>query len=422
MICSKFGVSIFLKHEFLTLKYIFRMNPISRITSAMFIVLIMTMTITSCSNQKDKVSASMKRFQESGLKFENDSEFYTYFKVEEISGIGLEEGVTRRDPTGVIKVGETYYVWYTRPPAGVPVVGPEKANDTLRAYPWDLAEIWCATSPDGNNWTEQGLAVACGPEGSFDARTVFTPDVLVADGRYYLYYQAAGSLAQGKGGGDFIHNVIAMSWADSPDGPWTRFTEPILETGPDRSIDHLCVHDPTFIVREGKYFMYYKGHAGGGPENSYGKWGRSKKWGIPISWCVAISDKPEGPFVKSELNPVIVGGHEVAVFPYRQGVCALVNQGPERNTVQFAEDGLNFYPVAHGVNIPHASGVYRVGNFTDTDVQPGQGITWGVCLDMGYVDGVRWDYIARFDCDLSLEKGDRIKKKNEQLQAWLDEE
>lgn len=380
------------------------------------------LTLQSCSDGSVNESASMKRFKSSGLKFENDSEFFTYFRFSEANGLGLEEGVSRRDPTGVIKVGDLYHIWYTRPPTGIPVVGPEKANDTLRAYPWDLADLWHATSPDGINWTEQGLAVSRGPEGSFDARTVFTPDVLVADGKYYLYYQAAGSLEQGKDGGDFSHNVIAMSRADSPEGPWHRHPEPIIETGPERSIDHLCVHDPTFVVREGKYFLYYKGHPGGGPEGSYYRWGRSKKLGIPISWCVATSDSPEGPFVKSELNPVIVGGHEVVVFPYRHGVCALVSQGPERNSLQFAEDGLNFYPLAHGLDVPHAAGVFRVGNFTDTDVQPGQGITWGISHETGVIDGQRWNYLVRFDCDLSLEKGDRIRKKNLELKNWLDEE
>ncbi|MFC2113500.1 glycoside hydrolase family 117 protein [Bacteroidota bacterium] len=396
--------------------------PSIRICAAIIIVLAVAMTMQSCSNSTSNESASMKRFKTLGLKYENDSEFFTYFRFSDANGIGLEQGVSRRDPTGVIKVGDLYYIWYTRPPTGIPVVGIEKANDTLRAFPWDLADLWYASSPDGVNWTEQGLAVTRGPEGSFDARSVFTPDVLVANGRYYLFYQAAGSLSQGLGGGDFTENVIGMSWADSPDGPWTRHPEPVLETGPDRSIDNICVHDPTFIVREGKYWLYYKGHPGGGPERSYYNWGRSKKWGIPISWCVAMADKPEGPFVKSELNPVLVAGHEVVVFPYRQGVCALVTQGPERNSIQFAEDGLNFYPVAHGLNMPHAAGVYRVGNFTDTDISPGPGITWGISHATGTIDGERWNYLVRFDCDLSLEKGDRIRKKNKELQEWLDEE
>lgn len=57
----------------------------------------------------------------------------------------------RRDQSGVIKVGDLYYVWYTPPPTHVPRVRLEKAkeNPNLRAYHWDLSEILYATSPDG---------------------------------------------------------------------------------------------------------------------------------------------------------------------------------------------------------------------------------------------------------------------------------
>ena len=36
------------------------------------------------------------------------------FSYEEVSGIGHEEGCTRRDPSDVIKVDDTWYVWYTK--------------------------------------------------------------------------------------------------------------------------------------------------------------------------------------------------------------------------------------------------------------------------------------------------------------------
>lgn len=172
-------------------------------------------------------SAALKRFRSEGPLDERYNEFYSTFKFLPVEGLGLREGVSRRDPTSIIKVGELYYVWYTRPPEGLPLMGLEEADETHRAFPWDLADIWYATSPDGWHWTERGVAATRGPQGSFDARSVFTPDVLVANGRYYLFYKAAGSLEQGvrfggtsKTAGDFRGNCIGMSWADSPDGPW----------------------------------------------------------------------------------------------------------------------------------------------------------------------------------------------------------
>ena len=43
--------------------------------------------------------------------------FYTTFKYSRITGIGKDESewsVSRRDPSKVLKIGDSYYVWYTR--------------------------------------------------------------------------------------------------------------------------------------------------------------------------------------------------------------------------------------------------------------------------------------------------------------------
>ena len=208
-----------------------------------------------------------------------------------------------------------------------------------------------------------------------------------------------------------------MAWADSPEGPWTKASEPILKTGPAGAFDSRNVHDPSLIVRGGRYWLYYKGH-GDGPD------GRDNRWGMPIAWGVAIADKPEGPYLKSGLNPVIIGGHETIVWPYRKGVCALLLQGPEKNSLQYAEDGLNFVPTAHGLATPTAAGLYRADNFIDTERQPGPGITWGLyhAFQTPPSSSRRWHYLARFDCDLTLEHGEKVRQSNEEVQKWLKEQ
>lgn len=386
-------------------------------------VLIFTTMFFGCKEAPKKESASYKRFKENKVRYEKFSEFETKFKFTKVSGIGYEEGVTRRDPSSVIKVDSLYYVWYTRPPAGIPVVGLKAANDTLRAYHWDLAEIWYATSPDGYKWTEKGVAIKKGPKGSYDHRSVFTTDILVAKGKYYLFYQAAGSLKQGHNGGkhpvfggDFNPNVIGMSWADSPNGPWHRTEKPILFPGNQDEWDGNVVHDPSLIVREGKYWLYFKSSPRTPWDYNHKEKVFSKKYADinRAAVGVAIADNPEGPYVKSEYNPVMVGGHEVIVWPYRKGVCAILTEGPEANSIQYAEDGINFYPVKHGLEKPEAGGTYRVGNFTDTDTKPGQGITWGLMHKLG-----KWNYLERFDCNLSLEKGLKVEKEYNKLQDWM---
>ncbi|MGA9649496.1 glycoside hydrolase family 117 protein [Pedobacter sp.] len=386
--------------------------------------LVFIVCLGSCSKQikaKEYDSASYKRFKENKLRYEKFNEFLTDFKFSEVKGIGYEKGVTRRDPSSIIKVDSLYYVWYTRPQENTKVVGIREANESSRAYAWDLSDIWYATSPDGYNWTEKGIAVNRGEKGRFDARTVCTADILVANNKYYLFYQAAATLEQGRVpvgtfGGDFLSNKIGMSWASSPNGPWHRMEEPILAVGAPDQWDGNVVHDPSLIVRGGKYWMYYKSS----PRTPYiveNLKGNvfSKKYGdIVNAWGVAIADNPEGPYIKSKYNPVVVGGHEVIVWPYKKGVCAFVTEGPERNSIQFSEDGVNFYPVAHGLQKPEAAGFYRPSNFTDTDSLPGQGVTWGLSHVLG-----ESDYLRRVDCDLSLKKAEKVNANYQQTIEWM---
>lgn len=335
-----------------------------------------------------KVSAAMKRYQENYNSVpETENEFYTKFLYSDAKGLGKENGVTRRDPSTILKVGDTYYIWYTRSEGDVPPKKGNlaeaskecyhKANPRIRRWTWDYACIYYATSKDGFNWDEQGVAVTPGPEGEFDCRSVFTPDVMCVNNKYYLYYQADKNAEEKP-------TVIGMSWADSPDGPWYRHDKPVLAPSDPNS---FC-HDPKLIVREGKYWMYYKGSS-----VPLGK-------GIPQpSWGVAIADSPEGPFINSEWNPITNSGHEVLVWPYKSGVAALLcRNGYEKNSVQFAEDGVNFEVMATVRFPPTAPGAYNPDAFTNTT--NGDGITWGLC-HIRQSPGHAEAYLQRFDCDLS---------------------
>lgn len=119
-------------------------------------------------------------------------------------------------------------------------------------------------------------------------------------------------------------------------------------------------------------------------------------------WCVAIADKPEGPYIKSEYNPITNSGHEVWVFPWRTGIAAIVDwAGPEKGTIQYSEDGINFDVVTILEDIPPAGGAYISDKFTDT--KDGQGFDWGVC----HYGRSSWAFLLRFECDLK-----RDSKKN----------
>ena len=100
-----------------------------------------------------------------------------YFEAEisyrDLSGLEPEEGMTRRDPSDVIRHDDRYYVYYT------------KTDRTHSGYD---ATVWCARSKDGFVWEEIGEALPRGEPGDWDEQSVFTPGILVFEGRFYLFY------------------------------------------------------------------------------------------------------------------------------------------------------------------------------------------------------------------------------------------
>ncbi|WOH35699.1 hypothetical protein RI844_09925 [Thalassotalea fonticola] len=382
------------------------------LTSALF-------TLVSNTNvaQEQLVSSAMKRYQDM-WKSKNpaDNEFYTSFNYQKAKGLAYEEGVSRRDPSQIIKVGDIYYVYYTKTEKGPAPVGYKKADPSTNtpANTWDLASIYYATSKDTYNWTEQGKAVGLGPKGEFDDRSVFTPGVLVWQGKYYLYYQAVQSPFNQR-----TKNVIAMSWSDSPNGPWHRHPEPVLTPGKsgvwqgkelirskiekEGAFDSLKVHDPYLLVKNNKIYMYYKAHPmglAGDTQLSY----------PDFSGGLAIAEHPAGPFVKSKLNPVLNSGHEVVLWPYKNGIAALVTaNGPEKNTVQWSPDGENFEIMANIVLPPDAAGPYVPDAYTNTD--NGEGITWGLS-HIAQRKNKPWPHLVRFEANLTGKKTRKFKREN----------
>ena len=341
-------------------------------------------------SNRNKLSAASKRAIE--RHYEQGPEWFCSFRKQDLKGdFQYEEGVIRRDPTAVILVGDTYYVWYTK--GHGKAYGFGTGDPSKKVFPWDLTEIWYATSKDGWDWKERGLAVGRGPQGSYDDRAVFTPEVLAHERKYYLVYQVVKAPYV-----NLAKNNVGMAIADSPDGPWEKLDAPILKPADngqwlgdedDRfkvikqgDFDSHKVHDPTLMYYKNKFYLYYKGERMG-ERLTFG--GREIKWGV------AIADKPEGPYIKSEYNPITNSGHEICVWPYRGGMAAmLTTDGPERNTIQFAEDGINFEIKSHIKSGPQAVGLIRS---LDTDKSPLEGIRWGLCHEYRG----DWQYIRRFE-------------------------
>lgn len=266
-------------------------------------------------------------------------------------GIGVEPGIMRRDPSDLIKVDGLYYVWYSK--------GPQPSG-------YD-ATVWYATSPDGHDWTEQGLAIPKGPAGSWDEHSVFTPNLLVAEGRYWLFYTAVPEPFTNRAP-ETTPTAIGLAVAETPAGPWKKMpANPVLKISEDHEeFDSLRVDDACLLVRDGKYWMYYKGR----------QWNNSP---ANTKMGVAIADNPAGPYVKHPENPVVLGNHEVLVWPEGTGVGALIGTvGPADLTrsVMHAPDGIHFTKTHRVVRVPTAAGAYRPEAFTGSAA--GERIEWGV--------------------------------------------
>ncbi len=334
-----------------------------------------------------------------------DNPFFTQFRYSKVNGIGREEGVTRRDPSSILRVNDIYYVYYTRRKTIRKIrEGIKNLSEQDWMTPvtdWDLSEIWYATSLDGFDWHEKGIAAFRGPKESWDGRTICTPDVLAFGNRYYLYYQAVAFPKMKRS-----RNVIGMSWAESPDGPWHRFDKPLLkpgnqgewrnQNGDDETVsifgdwDSHKIHDPYVIVRDGKIWLYYKGQPMG--------WHMKNSGGI--GWGVAFSEKPEGPFIKSKLNPITNSGHETCLFPWGSGVASIItHDGPEKDSIQYAEDGINFKLVSNLTLPPPSAGPFCADKFSNT--KEGKGIFWGLAHLAQEETKEQNSFLIRFDCDLN---------------------
>jgi beta-xylosidase len=282
------------------------------------------------------------------------------FTYDELPGIGYEKGCTRRDPSDVIKVGDTYYVYYTK------VYGQS---------PGYWGTLWYATSSDeGYTWKEQGEILGQGKKNTFDSQATFTPNILYANGKYYLYYTGVKPTPGNKLGA-FENNssnditAIGLATSDSPSGPFTRLSnDPILKVSPEpEKFDSYRVDDAVLMFRNGLYWLYYKGR------------GRVNGDSGPVhtQMGAAFSKYPEGPFTKHD-SPILSGSHEVVLWQEGTGIGALASLS---KTFEYASDGIDFMSNKLGVkasNNPIAAGVFRQ-ELTQSTVR-GEGLKWGISM------------------------------------------
>ncbi|MEM9338450.1 MAG: glycosyl hydrolase [Bacteroidota bacterium] len=339
---------------------------------------------------KDYLSAASKRALAWPESLTN--EWFGQFTVHDLKGdLAFEEGVVRRDPSAIIKEDGKYFVWYSKSTEVTDGFDGDIENE--KVFPWDRCDIWYATSEDGWTWKEEGIAVPRGEKGAYDDRSVFTTEIMKYDGMYYLCYQTVKSPYNVR-----VKNQVGLAWSDSPYGPWTKSEEPILSPADNGvwkgeednrfivekkgDFDSHKVHDPCILPYNGKFYLYYKGE----------QMGEAITWGgRQIRHGVAVADNPKGPYVKSKYNPISNSGHEICVWPHKGGIASLITtDGPEKNTIQWSPDGINFDIIASIKSPPHAIGLNRT---LDAET-PFAIFEWGLTHKYQSRD---WQYIRRFN-------------------------
>ncbi len=302
------------------------------------------------------------------------------------NAINPEPDVTRRDPSDVIEVAGSYYVWYSK----------VRKSPGVYRYPSGYsAEVWFATSRDGRRWTEQGLAVGKGRPGAWDEHGVFTPNILVAGGKYYLFYTGVP-----KPFDENTKTAIGAAVSDSPNGPWTKLpANPLLTPSDDPSLfDSMRVDDASFIVRDGKIWFYYKGRQ---LDHTPGE----TKMGV------AVAEDPGGPYRKHPAA-ALHRGHEVMVWPHGAGVASLATAAGPR-CVYFAEDGIHFEQRCTIAHAPRAPGAFREDHFGQT--RSGKGLRWGISHARSKGGDLT---LVRFDCRYASPKPTGMARRTGRPKAY----
>ena len=132
----------------------------------------------------------------------------------------------------------------------------------------------------------------------WDGLCTHNPTILRAGAKYYLYYMGntGDDVAMKTLNWNHRNNQrIGVAVAESPNGPWQRFDQPIVGVSADpQAPDSLVATNPSVARRPaGGYLMVYK---------AVGRQ-RPLPFGGPVVHLTATSDSPTGPFTK-QLRPI----------------------------------------------------------------------------------------------------------------------
>lgn len=117
------------------------------------------------------------------------------------------------------------------------------------------------------------------------------------DGRYHLYYSRwphrLGHHAW------VTHSEIAHATSKSPFGPW-EFQDVALPARGGDYWDGSCTHNPTVLIKNGRFYLYYMGNRGDGVVEKPLNWRHRNNQRIGV----AVAESPDGPWERFD-KPVV---------------------------------------------------------------------------------------------------------------------
>jgi predicted GH43/DUF377 family glycosyl hydrolase len=145
----------------------------------------------------------------------------------------------------VIKDGTTYKMWY----------GPSNGR------------IGYAESGDGISWTKYAAnPILEGTPGTWEEKGIDAPFVIkVGPNDYRMWYNNA--------------DLDRVGYATSTNGiTWTKYTSPVLSSGPDGAWDSHWAADPNLLLEGTTYHMWYAGFDGGAVRIGYASSNDGVNW------------------------------------------------------------------------------------------------------------------------------------------------
>ena len=166
-------------------------------------------------------------------------------------------------------------------------------------------EAWCthaeiayaAATNAAGPYEFQGVALPARGGNFWDGHSVFNTDVVRIGEKYFLYYTGnhgttnwvANRAIPASSDEWWIHRNnqrIGVAVADSPNGPWQRFDQPLIDVG--KIFGQTIINVPNLVIKPaGGFRLYYKTLAEG-----------PGRFGSGVFHFGADADSPLGPFVR----------------------------------------------------------------------------------------------------------------------------